>query len=32
MKDADHAMMTGSHAIVTEHITRTLAHFQSPAL
>jgi lysophospholipase len=32
MKDADHAMMTGSHAIVIEHITRTLAHFQSPAL
>ena len=32
IKDADHAMMTGNHAIVTEHITRTLSHFQSSAL
>ncbi len=32
IKDADHAMMTGNHAIITEHITRTLAHFQSSAL
>ena len=32
VKDADHAMMTGNQAIITEHITRTLTHFQSSAL
>lgn len=32
VKDADHAMMTGNPAIITEHITRTLTHFQSSAL